>query len=154
MKRKYGFLHIQKYIFKIQCIVFIGLLLAIGTSLYEKKPIENLAHQLLIRGPASISESQTSKSTEIIKIPCDTNSKFSAQSHHVRLESDFCEKNFESLKIKNSTTGTQSVFFKRSPASFTTEYIQLEPGENEISFIYKNGKNEIQKTVQILKTTP
>lgn len=150
MKEKYPLFYIQKLVFKTQLWFFAIFGFAIVYSLYESSPLEVLTQQIITRGPASV-DSAPLKLMDTLKLECETSGTISAQSHQVRLESLFCEKNFKNLKIINKTTGANAVVFKRSPASYTTDYIHLNKGENHISFSYELKDKETLKELVIIR---
>lgn len=151
MKEKFPLRYIQKYILKIQLGILGVLSLLIFYSLYESKSIEIISNQLLMREPASISLSESLLSTGTVSVDCQANQLIQAGAHQVRIESLFCEKNFQSVQAINKTTGSDITVFKRSPASFTTDYISLDKGENLISFSYKDSNKEIIKEFTIFR---
>ncbi len=150
MKEKYPLFYIQKLVLKTQLWFFAIFAFAIVYSLYESKPLEVLTQKIIARGPASI-EPVTLKSTDTLKLDCETQGTISAQSHQVRFESSFCEKDFQNLKITNKTTGANAIVFKRNPASYTTDYIHLNKGENRISFSYELKNKETLRELVIIR---
>lgn len=151
MKEKYPLLKIQKKVLTAQLAFMSVISLAIFYSLYESKPLEVLSQQILSRGPASIPAPVELKSTETIQMDCKPSRTLQADSYQVRLESLFCEKDFQELKVINKTTGSDAIVFKRSPASFTTDYISLQKGENLIALSYKKAKQEILQEITIIR---
>jgi len=151
MKQKYPLFYIQKLIFKSQ-VWFSGILcFAIIFSLYESKPLEIIQEQINPRSPASLmSVAPLIKSTDVLKVECSSKT-LSADSYQVRLESLFCENDFQELKIMNKTTGADASVFKRSPAAYTTDYIHLNAGENLISFSYKNKTSTVTRELVVIR---
>lgn len=149
-------------------VVFFLLLTAITVYSYvdqgddEKK---ELASILLVptnkpeqnfrdRKPASISEKQLLEKRNQIKVFCDpSNLKLKSDKTLLMLEVSSCPilKEKHPLWVKNVSNGFKAQIFKVSDQNYRTDFIQLNPGVNEIKIegILKDGQNIVQ-TLEIV----
>jgi len=119
-------------------MVFLVLGLAVYFSVREATPIQMIERDVLgERGPASVSV-PTLKSTEILNVGCDDYKKeISVRALQVRLNGALCNlKTAESVSLQNETTGQPATIFRRGSSEYTTDYIQLKNGKNQMSLTY------------------
>ncbi|MFZ3228794.1 MAG: hypothetical protein WA160_01220 [Pseudobdellovibrio sp.] len=106
------------------------------------------------RKPASISEKQLLEKRNQIKVFCDpSNLKLKSDKTLLMLEVSSCPilKEKHPLWVKNVSNGFKAQIFKVSDQNYRTDFIQLNPGVNEIKIegILKDGQNIVQ-TLEIV----
>lgn len=99
-------------------------------------------------GPATyIADAIDENGTQAIdfNMPCEGNTRFSRNVVQVRLSGKLCGKlaqqDIEQSEIRNMTNGFSATVFYPGPHAFTTDYITLVGGENQIHIqhILKSG---------------
>lgn len=116
---------------------------AIGSTVKAPKAAES-------RNPASspgLVVDEGLRATDIL-IPChgSTRTQLDDGVNQARLSGRICGPGREiaSSEIKNITNGTSATVFFPTPKAYTTDYIALEPGDNQIKIVHslKGGDNE------------
>lgn len=127
---------------------------AVALSLFSLKGILTVPDGLLVastgeRGPASLVAGASPESAgaagelETLTWDCRQKSEIPVvKSTHVRLKSKYCDRTTNpDVRIKNLANGyTASVF--AAAKGFSTDFIDLREGLNEISIEWKNAKGE------------
>jgi|GEM_PF-1606587 len=114
----------------------------------------NLEDQL--RAPASESQNVEPAAGGLKKTPGRTNNLITlkcgvattthqVQSAHVRLQGGLCH-NAKALKVTNLTNGFSASIIMTGPNEFSTDFIDLQEGENELQVVHLNGTKEVLST--------
>ncbi len=117
----------------------------------EAGPIESLAATVMgDREPASIARQL--RSTEIIDLPCEqmSNQEISVKALQVRLHGSLCRNPIEISSIENKTTGKSITLFVKHK-QYSTDYIQLQSGKNQIVVEYRENNQIKQKDITLVQ---
>lgn len=110
----------------------------------------------LTRGIASAHAADPKANTEtLVNLSCsDTNQTFETASTRLRLKGANCTEDGNiplNTQVRNKTNGYVATVFHRSPMDFTTDYINLREGQNEIDVKFQTEKGTIEKTVTVVR---
>ena len=103
----------------------------------------------------TISGSYAAASTDaMFEINCsDSDQKLETSSQRFRLKGQACTNESAALstQIKNRSNGYIATVFHRDPQSFTTDYINLNEGQNEIAVKFATQNGLIERTITITR---
>ena len=110
-----------------------------------------LAEKEAPRAPASSSAPPISTSEKIatLKLNCkDKSPSQEVSSNYLRIFGDLCGPDSESVEITNSSNGFQASIFMSENESFSTDFIDLKEGENQLQVNFLDGAGH--KSMKIL----
>lgn len=84
-----------------------------------------------VAGPATQAAVQGVRQVATLAVGCDEE-KLKVNSQHVRLRGKSCQTSTHSISVKNSTNGYSATVFSQEGSGFTTDYLAMAPGENQI----------------------
>lgn len=90
----------------------------------------------------------------MFEINChDSDQKLQTSNPRFRLKGQTCtdESIAVSTQIKNKSNGYIATVFHRDPQNFTTDYINLNEGQNEIAVRFDTLKGPIEKTITVVR---
>lgn len=140
----------------VEIVIFLAISAIFAHSVYrlfyitsEFKP---LALTPMVANPLTEGRSPASQSQFLqnLEINCDSNTEQETTASKVRLSGLICGKSFEkfkNLQIYNTTNHfNATVFTDTNTKKFSTDYIPLNPGHNQIhlEFTYSENKNLIR----------
>lgn len=140
------------------------------SSVLSEPALEESMDMAAPRSPASVGDSVVEvKSEADLRNPsmnvaksvtvaweCNSNKSVDAEGTHLRLTGSLCNDfSAGSLQVKNQTNGYTASVIMIDPESFTTDFIELQAGENtfEISGLDKKGQT-IVKQFTVKKRVP
>jgi hypothetical protein len=91
----------------------------------------------------------------MFEINCkDNDQKLETSSTRFRLKGQTCTDEAAALstQIQNRSNGYIATVFHRDPQSFTTDYINLNEGQNEIAVRFDTNNGPIDKTITITRS--
>lgn len=98
---------------------------------------------------------------EVVEIDCaQENQTLETSSARIRVRGDSCLKKSsalaadttnteESTQVRNISNGFVATIFRRAPASYTTDYINLSEGKNELEIVFKVGETVSTKKITV-----
>ncbi len=118
----------------------------------EKKPIERI-----VATTQDIPEAPPKKRQIVLKVDCvQDRQTIITDSPRLRLYAANCGelKDVETLKsqIKNETNGFVATLFHPKDQLFTTDFINLNEGENKIVIHLQDGKESIERVIKVSRT--
>lgn len=110
------------------------------------------------RDLASINESRISKDS-VFELSCASDHQtLETLKTRFRLKGDVCSPTLseESLKtqIRNISNGYVATVFRKGPSSFTTDFINLNEGENTIKVVFEGADGPIEKEFTVIRNSP
>jgi len=114
----------------------------------------NLNYQKHTAGRTISSDYRSTSSDAMFEINCnDPNQKLETSSMRFRLKGSACtdESAALSTQIQNKSNGYIATVFHRDPQSFTTDYINLNEGQNEIAVKFATQNGPIERTITITR---
>jgi hypothetical protein len=111
---------------------------------------------VITRNISSINSSDAVPSSEtLLNLNCsDPNQTYETSSTRLRLKGESCVDDGQpalTTQVRNKTNGYVATVFHRSPMAFTTDYINLREGSNEIDVKFQSEKGIIARTVTIVR---
>ena len=92
----------------------------------------------------------------LLNLNCSAQSQIlETTSIRFRLKGENCatdEQNPVSTQVRNKSNGYVATVFHRNPAAFTTDYINLSEGKNEIEVRFEGAQGTTEKTLTILRS--
>jgi hypothetical protein len=136
-------------------LVSATLLLSDPPSPSELDPsLFNLNYQKHTSGRSLASAGVRSSPDAMFEINCrDTDQKLETSSMRFRLKGQACtnESTALSTQIQNKSNGYIATVFHRDPQSFTTDYINLNEGQNEIAVKFATENGLIERKIMITR---
>ena len=109
---------------------------------------------------ASIDPAQTAPKVvkeALMEINCgQDNQLLEAWGPRLRLKGTLCvpqDASVTSTKVSNKTNGYAATVFRQS-GQFTTDYINLNEGKNEINILFETESGPVEKNVTVIRNSP
>lgn len=92
-------------------------------------------------------------SEQTISLNCHMQqNKLSTTDLRVRIKGQHCsDGTLSHMVVKNKTNGFVATIFSPKPGAFTTDFINLAEGQNEIELVFDNGKEPLKKTLTVVR---
>jgi hypothetical protein len=91
----------------------------------------------------------------LFNFSCDDNNQvLETSSTRFRLKGDSCtveDTQPLTTQVRNKTNGYVATVFHRAPLGFTTDYINLKEGKNEIDVRFETEKGTVEKSLTIMR---
>lgn len=116
--------------------------------------------QQQVRNPASLSlpkvAIQKSEKTAVIKLDCDLSSEaLSTEGPYLRIQGQLCHQSLDRIQVINQTNGFTANIMKVGSGEFTTDFLDLSEGINEIQMISTTDAGDsITKTFTVDRRSP
>lgn len=137
-------------------LISATLLLSDPPSPSELDPsLFNLNYQKHSAGRTIASAVGVPSTDAMFEINCsDTDQKLETSSMRFRLRGQACtdESAALSTQIQNKSNGYIATVFHRDPQSFTTDYINLNEGSNEIAIKFATQNGLVERTITITRS--
>ena len=108
----------------------------------------------LTRDPASTA-SLTNVKESIFDINCaESAQKFETAKSRFRLRGENCadiKTEITSTQIRNKSNGYVATVFHKAPNAFTTDFINLSAGENQINIVFETAAGTIEKNLTVVR---
>lgn len=155
----------QEVKFLAATFIFVALLGVFSLKNFLVAPVA-LEVELASRSPASFDQAisttkvlngQTVTTSDILLWNCKADFKAPfVTASHIRLKSGYCEKNEpQSLLVSNKTNGyTASVFMAPKSKEFSTDFIELKEGANEIQVTWTGAEGKVLARSFMLQRIP
>ncbi len=118
------------------------------------KPPENIMKVVEVtRSPSSSKTTlrleKVAPKVKNFSLPCDVKSQLKISASQVRFAGPTCKKESELIGVKNLTNGHLATVFETQPGHFTTDFIQIKKGKNDLVFSIRasNGKTETHSVI-------
>jgi hypothetical protein len=138
-------------------LISATLLLSDPPSPSELDPsLFNLNYQKHAAGRTIASAYSVASPDAMFEINCsDTDQKLETTSMRFRLRGQACTNESAALstQIQNKSNGYIATVFHRDPQSFTTDYINLNEGSNEIAVKFATQNGLVERTITITRTS-
>ena len=115
----------------------------------------NVEYQKHVTGRSIAADSNLTSSDVMFEINCeDQNQKVETNSMRFRLRGRTCTPNAIALstQIQNKSNGYIATVFHRDPQNFTTDYINLNVGENEIAVRFDTNSGAVNRKIEITRS--
>jgi len=92
--------------------------------------------------------------SEVFEVDCSGSiQNFETTSSRIRLKGANCQTGpgINTAQIKNSSNGFVATVFHQTPSSFTTDYINLSEGTNEIQLNFQNEKGNSERKISVVR---
>ncbi len=117
----------------------------------------SLNSTVLNRSLASVTGALGPSSDILLNLNCaEVSQSLETSSPRFRLRGDNCvggadKSSVINTQIKNTSNGYVATVFHRTPQTFTTDYINLNEGKNEIQVRFESQGQAVEKTVTITR---
>jgi hypothetical protein len=107
------------------------------------------------RNVASNDESHALTKETLFELKCDDGEpRLETANPRFRLKGEACASGDSALlktQVQNKSNGYVATVFHRTPTSFTTDYINLSEGQNEIDVRFETDKGMVEKTITVVR---